>query len=110
MASGSQHRTIKGNQPTDRPLAVGVGADKLGDIANRRGLGLNLPALGAQGGALALAVGEGRRLPLTLPASACRALRCPSIAESGALVRPHFAASSIAESIWRSRRSRSATV
>jgi group II intron reverse transcriptase/maturase len=42
-------------------------------------------------------------------ASAARALRCPSMTDSAALVWPRFAASSIVESIWLSRRSTSAT-
>jgi hypothetical protein len=41
---------------------------------------------------------------------AARALRWPSMAESAALVRPRFAASSIAMSICPRRRSRSATL
>src|ERR1700719_684313 len=50
------------DQPPYRSLAVGVGADELGDVADGRGLGLDLPALGAQGGTLGLAVGYGRSL------------------------------------------------
>ena len=33
------------NQPPDGAFTVGVGADQLGDMADRRGLGFDLPAL-----------------------------------------------------------------
>ncbi len=56
----------EGDQPPNCPLAVRVAAEKLGDVPDRRGLRLDLPALGAQGGAVGFEVGQGRPLPLTL--------------------------------------------
>ena len=64
MASGSQHS--KCDQPPDRALAVRVGADQLGHVPNWRGPGLDLPPLGAQGGALRLEVGKNGALSRTL--------------------------------------------
>ena len=45
MASGSQHS--KCDQPPDRALAVRVGADQLGHVADRRDLDFGLPSLAA---------------------------------------------------------------
>jgi len=50
----------------DCPLRVGVGADQLGHVPNWRGPGLDLPPLGAQGGALRLEVGKNGALSRTL--------------------------------------------
>jgi hypothetical protein len=47
-------------------FAVGIGAYQLGHVPDGRGLGLDLSALGAQGGALGLEVGKGRTLTLAL--------------------------------------------
>jgi hypothetical protein len=44
MASGSQHS--KCDQPPDRALAVRVGADQLGRVANARGFRSDLPDFG----------------------------------------------------------------
>jgi hypothetical protein len=45
IASGSQHKTISGDQVSDCRVAVGVGADELGHVADRRGFGFDAPAL-----------------------------------------------------------------
>jgi hypothetical protein len=55
------------DQPPDCLLGVGVGADQLGDIADWRRFGLNLPPLGAQGGPFGFEVGKSGALTLALP-------------------------------------------
>ena len=97
------------NEPPDCPFAVRVGANKLRDVADRCSFGLDLPALGAQGGALGLEVGKGDAFALALARKhlAVLALRLNGV--SAVAVRPRLAASSIAESICARRRSRSVT-
>jgi hypothetical protein len=98
-------------QPPNRPLAVSVGAKKLGNVADRRILSLDLQSLAAQGDALGFEVCKGLTFTLALCRKrTSRVLRAASMAVSAVVVRPRLAASSIVESIWPSRRSRSATV
>src|SRR5258708_6791043 len=65
------------NEPPDCPFAVRVGANKLRDVADRCGFGLDLPALGAQGGALGLEVGKGGAFMLALVRERRPALALP---------------------------------
>jgi hypothetical protein len=59
-------QNYKGDQPPDCPLAVRVGADQLGHVADGLGLVLDLPFFGAQGGAFGLEIGEDYALSTTL--------------------------------------------
>jgi hypothetical protein len=66
------------DQPPDRPLAVGIGPEQLGDIPNRCGLGLDLLALGTQGGLLGLEIGEDPGFVLkSARRRLCTGLDCP---------------------------------
>jgi len=53
--AGENH---EGYQPSDYPLGVRIGADQLSDVADGRGLGLDLPALGSHAGAFRLEGGS----------------------------------------------------
>jgi len=54
-SSGMTERQFSADsQPPDGPLAVGIGAEQFRHVADGRGLGLDLPAFGGQGGALGL--------------------------------------------------------
>jgi hypothetical protein len=64
-------------KPSKRTLAVCLGADWLGDVADRSGLGLYLPPLFAQSGALGFEVGQGWDVPA--PASEHLAGLAPAI-------------------------------
>jgi len=62
--AGENH---EGNQPSDCPLAVRIGADELRNVPDRCRLGLNPAALGGHGGALSFEGGQGQ--PSKRPAS-----------------------------------------
>jgi len=47
------------DQPANRPLAIGVGPEQLGHIADRCGFRLDPATFGAQGGAFRLEIGQG---------------------------------------------------
>src|SRR5260370_39515580 len=53
----TQHH--EGDQRPNRPLAVSVGTDELCHVADGCRLGLDLPAVGAQGGTFGIEVGPG---------------------------------------------------
>jgi len=58
MASGSQVRTMRAISHRITRSVVRIGADQLSDVADGRGLGLDLPALGSHAGAFRLEGGS----------------------------------------------------
>ena len=93
----------------DRALAVNVGADQLGDVADGGRFGLHLAALCALGGALGL---EGKALAASFRSLArpARALRWPSTADRPALALPRVVAAAMAASSCAICLSKSATL
>jgi hypothetical protein len=82
------------DEPPNRLLGVGVGPEQFRHVSDRRGLGLDLPALGGHGGAFRLQSRQPASRFLS-SASPPRAFFCPSMADRAALVRPFSVAFSI---------------
>jgi hypothetical protein len=93
----------KADQPPDSLLAVGVGTDQLGDVADWRGLSLDLPALVCRPLAVTLArfvlrAAKGTDLPLPLAHKLTTGLALPFDDMSADAMRPRLVASAMAPS------------